>query len=330
MLLSFLEYLNEEEKKTQSVGSDPKGKLHELLVGYHLRNGNHMSKHKDDGKHSPKEAHDLIKSSLSKEDYDKINERAKAAAEDIKKHLKKHGHKIDDVHWTSKEGDIENSTGIKSSQKEDASDIIIHAKDKKGKRVFHGISLKVTDSKSKNVPVSNPGMETTYGAQKILERHREKIKKKYPQLNISKKAERKRIVKEDPQLASELKSLHGKALNDITEHLHNHLSSMHSKDLAEHIRKHVLQSHKTPMQTQGHHHIRHTTYVGKDNSHAFHSIDPHEHYENILKDHKNITTERRGTSIIFKHKGKAFAKHRLKFESQSDPMSSVKGSGEPM
>lgn len=107
------------------VSSDTKGKMHELLVGYHLNSGKHMSKHPDKIGDTPKQAHDKLKSTVHANDYKKMNTRAKSAANDIKKQVETNGHKIHDVHWTSKPGDIHRSTGISSSQKEDASDIVI-------------------------------------------------------------------------------------------------------------------------------------------------------------------------------------------------------------
>jgi catabolite regulation protein CreA len=101
---------------------------------------------------------------------------------------------------------------------------------------------------------------------------------------------------------------------------------MSTSELANHLTKHILKSTKTPMQEKGHTHLKHTTH-GTD-SFSFSHMEPSTHHDAILKDHKNIEVHKSGTSIIFKHKGVAFARHRMKFESQSDPMSSIKGSGE--
>jgi hypothetical protein len=120
---SIEESVNDEEKN--KVDSDTKGKLHELLVGYHLKGGNHMSKHPDKEGDSPKEAHDKLKNKIHPNVYKKINSGAKSAAEDIRKQIEVNGHKIHDVHWTSKPGDIHRTTGIHSSQAEDSSDIVV-------------------------------------------------------------------------------------------------------------------------------------------------------------------------------------------------------------
>jgi hypothetical protein len=119
--------LNEEtiQPVEGKVSSDTKGKMHELLVGYHLKGGKHMSKHEDKIGDTPKQAHDKLKKVIHPNDYKKMNARAKSAANDIRKQVETNGHKIHDVHWTSKPGDIHRSTGIHATQKEDASDIVI-------------------------------------------------------------------------------------------------------------------------------------------------------------------------------------------------------------
>jgi hypothetical protein len=124
-----VEELNEATKDSGpiegKVSSDTKGKMHELLVGYHLLGGKHMEKHPDKHGDSPQEAHDRLKKTVHPNDYKKMNDRAKSAASDIKKSVEKNGHKIHQVHWTSQPNDLLRTTGIKASQKEDSSDIVI-------------------------------------------------------------------------------------------------------------------------------------------------------------------------------------------------------------
>ena len=322
-MYSFKTFLTEEEMILilEAVSANTKGVLHELLTGYHLNNGKHMEKHPNAEGDSPKEAHDKLQKTISPEEYDTINRRAKAAAADIKKTVKG---KISNVHWTSKPGDIERSTGIKSSQKEDASDIVITAKHN-NKPHYTGVSLKVTDTK-KQVPISNPGMEATHGGSEILEKHRQHLMKKFPALKTAgNKEQRKELMKSTPGMEEYVRKANTKTLNDIATHLHNALTTMPKKDLVKHIRSNVLHAHATPMQEMGHDHIRHTTHGTSSFSFTHHN--PAQDHEHILKDHNNISVEKSGNSVMFKHKGKMFAKHRMKFESQSDPLSSIKGSG---
>lgn len=321
-----------ENQKGAGSKSDAEGKLHELLVGYHLNGGRHMEQHSDKDGLSPKQVHDNIKSTFHPDEYKRANEKAKSAANDIRSKAEVSGHRITHVHWTSKPGDIERSTGIASTQKQDASDIVVHTAKGKQKK-FHGVSLKVTKSSSKQVPVSNPGIESTLGGSKIHETHKKAILQAHPKLaSASNAAERKKILKSSPKMQADISARNQKTLTSMAKNLHTKLSGMNSKDVATHIKNHVLQSNPTPMQTQGHNHIRHTTYESKGQF-QHHSIDPSTHFNHILNDHKNISMEHSGTSVHFFHtdpktkKKTKFASHRVKFASQSDPLSSVKSSG---
>jgi hypothetical protein len=326
------------EEKEKTYTSNDKGVLHELLVGKHLL-GKHMTLHKDKTGDSPKQAHDKIKAALHKkhgshDEYERLNAKAKSAADDIKKHVEKHGHKIHDVHWTSKPGDIKKSTGVESSQKDDASDIMIHAHhEKTKKKKFIGASLKVTDGKNKHITASNPGMEATHGAHHIVDKHRKEVLKAHPELvGVKSPAKRKEMMKANPKMKEDIVKRNHKATSDIAKHLHKQLSSGSKEDLVHHIRTHVLQSNKTPLQHNGHEHIRHTTYQSSNktgNKTIHDTIDPSSHWNHILHDHKNISVHHDGKSgtVHFKHNGKTFATHRIRVSSSSDPMTSFKGDG---
>jgi len=126
----YVEDLNLQEAKAKGpeegkVMANTKGVMHELLVGYHLNGGKHMANHANKNGESAKQVHDKLKSSIHPNDYKKMHARAKSAANDLRPHFEKNGHKIHSVHWTSKAGDLESSTGIKASQKEDPSDIVV-------------------------------------------------------------------------------------------------------------------------------------------------------------------------------------------------------------
>jgi hypothetical protein len=331
----FFDLINEE---TTASSSDTKGKLHELLVGYHLNGGKHMEKHPDKSGDSPEEAHEKLKSTVHPDEYKKINNRAKSAADDIKKKVESNGHKIHQVHWTSQNNDIQRTTGIKSSQKEDPSDLVVttHKKEKTEKHpkvLYHGISLKVTDSSSKHVPTSNLGIKSAGPkAQDIHDDHIRDILKKYPKLatHARNAKQRKEMLKSDPKMHEFIKSKNTETINKVSKHLHEHLSSIPKDQLVHHIRN-VIHAHTTPMQREGHNHIRHTSYTsgGATNpTFQHHSIDPSQHHEHIFNDAHNIEVHHSGGSIHFKYKGKTFARHSIKFSSQSDPLSSIKGSGQ--
>ena len=64
----------------ESVSSNDKGVLHELLTGYHLNGGQHMSP-------DAKKAHDEIKSRITKDEYDNAHKMAQGTANHIHKHF---------------------------------------------------------------------------------------------------------------------------------------------------------------------------------------------------------------------------------------------------
>jgi hypothetical protein len=194
--------------------------------------------------------------------------------------------------------------------------------------VHHGISLKVTDSSNKHVPVSNMGEKSFHGAKETLDAHRAHILKKFPKLkHATNAATRKEMMKSDSKMHEYVKKKNKQTLEHAAKKYHEHISSLPKHELVHHI-KHILHSHATPMQTHGHNHIRHTTYTKSDGSYAHHSVTPNAHHEHIYKTPHHIEVHHSGTSVHFKHKGKTFGRVAIKFSSQSDPLSSIKGSGQ--
>jgi len=328
--INYILYLNESTGSSQNTS----GVLHELLVGHHLNGGKHMEQHVDSNGLTPQEAHDKLKASISDDEYNKIHAKAKKAADSIKSIAEKNGHKIHKIHWTSKPGDLERTTGIKASQSDDASDLVVTTKNGKGEKKHHGVSLKVSTNKpSAHIPLSNRGLEATYGGDKIAQEHRDKIHKLHPELknlpndpNEQKNdasSKRKRWAKANPKAASNIKKMNTDALHGIAQHLADHLTKSGPHAIVDHLRNHILYAKKTPMQEHGHSHIRHTTYVDGTTEH----YDPSHHFEHILSEPHHIKAEKRGSSVVFTHKDKPFARHSLKFNSQSDPISTIKGVG---
>jgi len=327
-----------EKKSGTGQAADTKGKLHELLVGYHLGGGKHMLKHTDEEGDTPEQAHEQLKQKVTPEEYNKINARAKAAAADIKSKVESGGGKIQDIHWTSKPGDIERTTGIKSSQKEDQSDIIVNTADKKGNIKHHGVSLKVSDGTSKHVPVSNAGKEALHPEfEKERQDHIEKMYNTFKGLSgLSNKEKRKEWLNQDPDRKEQIKDMNLSFLKSATANAAKHIQGMGQHEMIDHIKKQVLQANPTPMQKQGHEHIRHTTYqAGKreGGGFKFDSHTPSEHYQQYFDGSHHIHAEPVGTQIHFTATNKAtgekkrIATQRLKLNSGSDPLSSIKSSG---
>jgi hypothetical protein len=330
----FLRSLEEEilgeaasKKPRAKISSNTKGVLHELLVGMHLNGGKHMERHRNEEGESPKQAHDRLKATIHSEDYSKISKRAKSAAAHIREHAESSGRKVSKVHWTSKHGDIERSTGIKSSQKEDPSDIVIHTHHPEKGVHYAGVSLKVSEKSSKNVPGSNLGASSMGpGAHKAIESHRKSLLSKHKKLkSLSNKKSRKEwLASSNASVHKDIKTKSLSVLAKIAKDTATHLQKSSPEKLESHIRD-VLGAKQTPMQQKGHTHIKHTTYGEKTTKH--HISNPGTDHDHIFRDHKHITVHHNGTGISFKYKGKTFAKQRMKFDSQSDPMSTVKSTG---
>jgi hypothetical protein len=311
--------LFEEEKKKRD--SHTHGVLHELLVGYHLQGGKHMEQHENAEGETSKQAHDRLRKTLSKEEYEDANNKAKHAAEHIRKHLGKK--EIKRVHWTSKPGDIERVTGKKASQKEDPSDIYIEH----GGNKHTGISLKVTQKKGGKAPVSNPGHGHTdnllgVNTMRHVEEARKHLHNKHKELRGKSTKEIKAILKSNPKLAESEKEARGHAMKKIAKDYAAAYDKMDKKHLAHHLRHHLMHAKST-----GHDHIRVTSSGSKGDYH--HDIvNPETEHDHILNDHKHITVHHEGNSVIFKHKGKTFFKHRVKPEGSAGVFGTIKTSGE--
>lgn len=345
-MLPFSTFITEEKALAADFGSlpsDPMGKLHEVLVGYHLRGGKHMDKHENSEGKSPKEVHDEIAEKLggvNSHHYKNFSERARKAAEHIKQSLGLKPEDIKNVQWTSKAGDMERATGIKASQKEDDSDVVVT--DKNGRH--HGISLKVSND-NKPITLSNNGTETTYGGAEMLAAHKGSINSSYPKLSsleTDKAVEAKAREKDKNKNAktvpaaelrkawlsmapektkADIKKRNISTLTNIAKNMHEKLSQMTPEQRAHHVRHLVLHAYSTPKEAQGHTHMRHFTGGGVNPD--MHVANPGKDHEFILSDPENITTRHSGTSVYYHYKGVPFAMQTAKFSSQSDPLSSV-------
>ena len=321
---SFVYYLEEAKRKKKVDGEEEEegskansaGVLHELLTGYYLNGGKHMEKHEDINGLSPEEAHNMLQQKMKPEVYQEAHQRAKAAADDIRQRV---GGKIKRIHWTSKPGDIKRSTGVESTQKEDPSDIMITTPDGQ----HHGISLKTSKS-TEHVPIANPGIEALHGADHILKQHRDDIRASYPNIAAQTNSDgRKEVVRSSAKLEAEVREKNRATLSAMSVHLQKKLSALPPDELVHHLRENVLHAHATPLQEHGHNHIRHTIW-GENGNYKTKGIDPSQHYEHILSSPEHITVETTGQGVTYSHKGVAFARQNVKFDSQADPLGSVK------
>lgn len=264
---------------------------------------------------SPKESYDKLRLLITNDEYSIFEKRAIFTAQQISSFLNTD---IQNVHWTSRPGDIERATGYNVSQQDDASDIVIEHNG------YTGISLKVSDKKSKHVPIANVGLGTCDELMGISNEHlvtstREMLKTLYPELQATSKLERKSFVKSDIAIRKATNTLNLKMLNEITRNYYDLYSGMNKKELITHLKHNLLRARETVFP-----HIRVTTLGIKDFSTII--LSPATYYDPILNDYDNITIEHVGTTITFKYKGKRFIKHRFKMETTSDPLSSIKSS----
>ena len=326
---SFIKFLSE------GFGNNEAGVYHEILVGKHLSNDKHMHDPKGRPGESSKAAHDKLEKAAKAHGGDALvkdhHEKARVAAEDIKRQVKKAGHSIKHVHWTSKPGDVERVSGVKSSQKEDPSDIMITTH--KGKHI--GISLKVSKKTSK-VPASSLG-QTSGGrkATRLGTAHKKAIADKHKGLaTTSNKQSRKDWAKENPKAHADIKASNKKFLGDVAKKQARELNARirvgHVDHVIDHMRQ-VMHAKSTPMQSKGHDHIKHTTWrsskgvqtksanPGKDHEHVFAAIRK--------EPHKLKITHTAGGSVNFHHNGKKIVTQSHKFDSQSDPLSTLKSAG---
>ena len=310
------------------------GVLHEVLVGHYLQDKKHMAQFKGKNGQSAEEQHDQIVKSglLSKKEIIHAHIAAESAAGHLRKHIESKGHTVSHVSWVSKPGDIHSATGVHTKQHEDASDIVIHTH----KGTHHGVSLKISKGTSKHIPVSNMGMDAGMHkeASKMAAEHKEQIKKDHPGIPTKggKKA-RKDWAKANPEAHEKIKEANRKFLNASAKahakELNDHLSSGNHDHVHKHLQR-VLAAHPTPMEKDGHVHIRHVTVrKGKDGV-DHQSISAHAHLENITKDkdwHKHLEIKHSGSSVSYHYKGKRFAVQPHKFDTQSDPLSTLKSVG---
>lgn len=302
-----------EEKSGKKISSNDKGVLHEILTGFHLNNGKHMSK-------EAKQKHDEIKSRISAEEYKNASKLAHETAKHIHKHFKGD---IDSVHWSSKSGDIERITGVKESQQQNPSDIIIRHKD----GTHTGLSLKVTKKKNGKVPVGNPGAQQTdkqlgVDTSHHYENARKKLKKQFPRMKNMSNKEMKDQIKKSPKIRKEAEKHSNRAIRKIRDTWHSSLSNMSTKELSDHIRNNLLHAKATKVN------MYKVTTGGRHEDSSVEIEHPNTAHDHILKDHKHITIEKSGNnSIVFKHKGKVFLRHRIKPES-TPVATSLKGSAE--
>ena len=293
------------EMSSSSVNNH-RGGFNEAMFAYHA-NG---QKWVDD---NHKKAAFHHKSMLDK--YDKLearrqNDRAQAQVKSFTEHAKKNGYsKVKAVHLTAKSGDIEKHTGIKVTQQENPSDVVVHFhnKPKTAKHGYLGASLK--SSSAKKIGFHNGGagsIGNSLGIDLESEAKKQQIsyikKKGLPTVmtqaaaKIAGKKETKGY-RNNPAYREALE--HATTINTkVRDKLHQHYSSMKSNDLKEHMLKTYIKastSHALPyVKTHG--------TGGYDKQASAHTEDPSDNETyHALRDAKKVHVEKSAGSLLSVH-----------------------------
>lgn len=320
-MLRFIQYLEEkkssyEDKKDTVNISDIRGKMHENLVHHILNGGSHSSP-------GYEAEHDILRQHISDEEYEHAKKRAAHAAEHIKKHIIQpyldSGRKLSSITRTSKAGEIG------EHQSDNPSDLLLNFEDEKGEKSRHGLSLKASAKKGKQVPVSNPGLGTLkrYSGVDSGSDYSEFHKNLHNAYGISGKsqAEKEKLMKSHAQY-KEIQKRGGEFLkSSVSAHaegLQKHFDE-NPENKTHFLRKEVLRlnaSHPVSMVTSG----GEGENVGTEHKDS-------SHFDHLLGDPSKISHRVSGNSIIFNHADHGdFAKMRFKYASRVG--SPIKGSGE--
>lgn len=361
-MFTFLQFIVEAKKpslaKTAELGSDDKGKLHELLLAKHLHPKTQLPSHwrskSEDYGGTPEDVHDRLKTKIGEAAYNEINTHAKQTAGEIKTHMAEvghiggnTGHEIHDVHWTSNRdsehnpGDHQLTTGIKDRNSN--ADLIITTKHKDTRETkFVGISAKYGSQAKPNF--KNAGLDS-------LEKEGKQPKGKYTSLlkthgsNMARigytgtNKERHQKYKTDvvarqtkPNSVAAKRSIEAeeasKKMRSKMAAVHRTgLSARNDSQLRQLIRGNVSPETKIP-------HIIAHSHVQNDGS-AVSRVHPAEsiaddHLKNFSNLHvntkeKGIRATIRGTTKTGKNKGKIVTVASQTFKAGSGPMKGVAG-----
>jgi hypothetical protein len=252
-MLSFFNFLLEETNPTdkpKKVKSDVIGKVHEFLVHRNLG-----------GKATPQEiaAYKKHKQTLGRTLYNAAVIRAQHASDHIEKHL------------IGRKGvsRVERVSGTGNPQ--DPSDLHIHFKN--GKKI--GISLKTTQSDSKEVKLSNPGLAAVNSIHN-------------------------KTIKRDPDRQQHLWN--------IAHEVHHGFNNSSPQEKQDYLKKHVFRV-PDKLEVYGVH------TVNQNKTPATAHFKYHDHFTPLINGAQNITTKRTGNTVNFFHPSskKAVASLRMKY-----------------
>lgn len=309
---SFLDNLSEAKNKIAPVIKEKKeqnkeGVLHELLVQKHLiEKHGAVSRDFNDGRENAQDAHKRIATDLYGKNYEKhpeykdASKKAEGAADVIKNSEGNRWKKgKTEVAWTSKHGDVEKLTGTPATQKGDSSDLYIHHSHLSGDDKFGGYSLKKTDKKNEDPPVSNGGrsdVDKTLGisTDHHVDNAKNKMYKQFPELKGKSTAEIKQNIKSNPKLKAAESDVRNEMLKNIASTWSNSFENMDNKKRANFLRE-SMRANPT-----GYRHNR-VISGGTNGDFTHNSVNPVTDHDKYLNEPENIRTEIGGNSVRFFH-----------------------------
>lgn len=330
----MLNSINEKALQSDAAGSNQvRGAYNEHMFVYHL---NGMKWTDPDHKN---QAMKLKKSldAVGPQEARIQDDRAKEQASAFLDHAKSLGYSgVDEIHNTAKAGGIEAATGIKLSQQENPSDVIVKFKKKpaKAKHGFFGASLK--SSTAAKIGFHNGGagtMDKELGTNiEGIGKERHETFREKNKLSTAVGERAKQIKGEgDQKRNNPLYDAASEAANntheDIRNHLHDHYSGMQQKDLKSHLLNTFL---KADSNKENIPYVKAHGRGGGDKDASAHIEAPHDNpVYHAIKNSNNITMEKSGKSYIrvMADGKKAFS---IQVKHNNEPMaSSIKILGQP-
>lgn len=340
-----------EPTERDSRESNSRGKLHEILVHRYLHHLYGLKHEQTATEKAEEEHHRKI---LGKKESEISDAAAESAARDLKQHWDSEhpAHAVTSIHHTAQPGDVARVTGVAdANQQNEKGDIVAEFKQKpktqtnKPKTMFSAVSLKrYKETVGNTKDLSNPGLHSSMA--EIEAEYRSKIKETLAQngLDPKKKKERKIWTAFNPEAKKKFNEMHVEKHGKMAQALADHFNSAHPGHKTNFMAKHFgAKTEKgggnvSPLIRNGHESIVHSTEVtggktGKTKGkfgfrHKRRRSDEGSILEKMAAEPHHVTAEARGASVVFKHKdhpNKSIV-WRVKQESTSDPLSSVKGS----
>jgi hypothetical protein len=299
----YEEHLTEAaEKRGSGQESDTEGKLFEILSGYHLNGKKHMNSYREEGK-LPEDIHNEIKSKISPQAYQRVNQHAMENAANIRQHLKDSGYegRINHVVWTSQGGDIKHFTGQDDPNNE--SDVMINFKhglgsNNQGEEKL-GYSMKYANNA---VTLKNKTPKTfgqTYGIDEkpLMNLHKAHMTNVRSVLNDdeSSASALHQQYKEarGTDVGNEIERSSNDSRKQMVKHLARKMGQLKPQELHDRILDHIAGPTNSTV------FMAHTNTEGKN-----HILSTREHYQKILKEHKPYLKVKPGAGTSFTVTGK--------------------------